>query len=107
MLVKGCSTFVAMFMVFLWADDASSAAAPNPECPWVKPGNSWVDFILGRVPYSGKKLPSYVFSVRFENMGSIKDSKRFTGRKRSAGNNLGRIVLYSFFQQRPMGSIRL
>lgn len=79
MLVKGCSTFVAMFMVFLWADDASSAAAPNPECPWVKPGNTWVDFILGRVPYSGKKLPSYVFSVRFENMGSIKDSKRFTG----------------------------
>ena len=79
MLVKVSSAFVGIFVMLLWADNALSAAAPNPECPWVKPSNTWVEFIMRRVPYSGDKRPSYVFSVRFENMGSIKDSKRFTG----------------------------
>jgi hypothetical protein len=56
---------------------ARAASPPHPECPWVKPENSWVDFITGQVPSAGKA--TYYFAVRFDKMSHVPDSKRFTG----------------------------
>ncbi|MCY4003817.1 MAG: hypothetical protein OXF33_08955 [Rhodospirillales bacterium] len=57
--------------------DANAATAPHPECPWVNPENSWVDFITGRVPARGRA--NYVFSIRFDEMHDITDSRKYTG----------------------------
>ena len=78
MFSKLYHAILAVSLIFLLVGEAFSAAAPHPACPWLNPRNSWVDFIMGQVPLADKKISKY-FSVRFEGMKGIADSKHYTG----------------------------
>lgn len=54
-------------------------APVHPECPWVNPNNLWKNFITGNVPPSKKGVRGNYFSVRFDHMKHIKDSKSAKG----------------------------
>lgn len=59
---------------------ALGQAYAHPQCPWVNPANSWVDYISGRVDRDPSQEVSYFyFQVRFDQMSHIADSRRFTG----------------------------
>lgn len=73
--------FGTVCAALIGAQSVSAASPPHPQCPWVNPSNDWRDFISGRVPpkVSSKGITKFYFAVRFENMGGIPDSKKFTG----------------------------
>ena len=83
MRIGTSTSILATLLLTVVGSTAFSAAAPHPECPWVNPRNTWKDYITGRVPSGGKKI--FYFSVRFEEMGSIRDSKRYTGMRDPLG----------------------